>query len=44
MLSLAEARRRKPQIDWKAEDVAQPVFTGVQVLDNYPLEDLGSLH
>ena len=40
MLSLGEARKRRTPIDWKAEDVAQPEFTGVRVLNNYPLEEL----
>jgi 5-methyltetrahydrofolate--homocysteine methyltransferase len=40
MLSLEEARRRRVPIEWKAEDIARPSFTGVRVVDNYPLEEL----
>ena len=40
MLSLAEARKRRTMLHWKAEDVSQPEFTGVRVLNNYPLEEL----
>jgi 5-methyltetrahydrofolate--homocysteine methyltransferase len=40
MLSLAQARKRHAPIDWKAADVAAPEFTGVRVLNNYPLEEL----
>ncbi len=40
MLTLAEARKRKAQIEWKADDISAPEFTGVRVLDNYPLSEL----
>jgi 5-methyltetrahydrofolate--homocysteine methyltransferase len=40
MLSLAEARTKALKIDWRQEDIATPEFTGIRVLDNYPLEDL----
>ena len=40
MLSLSEARKRRTMIDWKPEDIAQPEFAGVRVLNNYPLEEL----
>ena len=37
---LAEARRRRTPIDWRAEDLAHPSFTGVRVLDSFPLGTL----
>ncbi len=40
MLSIAEARRRRTPIEWRDEDIAKPSFTGVRILDNYPLEEL----
>jgi 5-methyltetrahydrofolate--homocysteine methyltransferase len=40
LTSLAEARRR-PAIDtWREDDIAQPVFTGSKVLDDFPLAKL----
>jgi 5-methyltetrahydrofolate--homocysteine methyltransferase len=40
MVSLAEARARRTRIAWKAEDLATPAFTGVRVLDDFPLAEL----
>jgi 5-methyltetrahydrofolate--homocysteine methyltransferase len=40
MTSLAEARTRRTPIDWRAEDIPAPAFTGVRVLDNFPLATL----
>jgi 5-methyltetrahydrofolate--homocysteine methyltransferase len=40
MVSLAEARSRRTPITWRAEDIATPSFTGVRVLDNFPLGQL----
>jgi 5-methyltetrahydrofolate--homocysteine methyltransferase len=40
MVSLAQARARRTPIDWKAEDIATPSFTGVRVLDDFPLAEL----
>ncbi|GAB4462132.1 MAG: methionine synthase [Armatimonadaceae bacterium] len=40
MLSLADARANRTEIEWKAEDIAVPEFTGTKVLDDYPLEIL----
>jgi 5-methyltetrahydrofolate--homocysteine methyltransferase len=34
------ARARRTPIEWRAEDISQPSFTGVRVLDNFPLETL----
>ena len=40
LLSITEARERRFQIDWKAADIATPNFTGIRVLDNFPLEEI----
>jgi 5-methyltetrahydrofolate--homocysteine methyltransferase len=40
MVSLAEARARHTPIEWRAEDVSAPEFTGVRLLDNFPLATL----
>ncbi len=40
MVSLAEARARRTPIEWQSEDIATPSFTGVRVLDNFPLAEL----
>jgi 5-methyltetrahydrofolate--homocysteine methyltransferase len=37
---LATARTRRTPIEWRAEDLAVPAFTGVRVLDNFPLATL----
>ncbi|HEY2468055.1 MAG TPA: methionine synthase [Terracidiphilus sp.] len=37
---LAEARARRTPIEWRSEDVAVPAFTGVRVLDDFPLATL----
>src|SRR5438445_3463903 len=34
---LATARSRRTPIEWRAEDLPVPAFTGVRVLDNFPL-------
>ncbi|RNI29865.1 methionine synthase [Rufibacter immobilis] len=39
-LPIAEARANKLPIEWKAEDVYTPAKTGVQVFQNFPLEEL----
>ncbi|MBC3538919.1 methionine synthase [Rufibacter sediminis] len=39
-LPLPQARANKLPIDWKAEDVYTPAKTGVQVFQNFPLEEL----
>jgi 5-methyltetrahydrofolate--homocysteine methyltransferase len=36
----AEAVRRRPAIEWRAEDVPQPAFTGRRVLDDVPLAEI----
>jgi 5-methyltetrahydrofolate--homocysteine methyltransferase len=40
MVSLEEARRRRTPIVWRAEDIPLPEFTGVRVLDDFPLATL----
>jgi 5-methyltetrahydrofolate--homocysteine methyltransferase len=39
-VSLEIARTRRTPIDWRAEDIPRPEFTGVRVLDNFPLATL----
>jgi 5-methyltetrahydrofolate--homocysteine methyltransferase len=39
-VSLEAARARRTPIEWRAEDLPQPSFTGVRVLDNFPLATL----
>ena len=39
-VSLATARTRRTPIQWRAEDIAKPSFTGVRGLDNFPLATL----
>ncbi len=40
LLALEEARRRRPAIAWRPEDVARPEFLGARALDPFPLEEL----
>jgi 5-methyltetrahydrofolate--homocysteine methyltransferase len=40
LLSLAEARERKIPIDWRAADIPKPAFTGLRVLDSFPLGEI----
>ncbi len=37
VVPLAEARARRTPIEWRAEDLATPSFTGVRTLDDFPL-------
>jgi 5-methyltetrahydrofolate--homocysteine methyltransferase len=39
-VSLAEARSRRTPIEWRTEDIPQPAFTGVRVLNEFPLATL----
>jgi 5-methyltetrahydrofolate--homocysteine methyltransferase len=39
-VSLETARKRRTQIEWRAEDLPAPEFTGVRVLDDFPLATL----
>ena len=40
VVSIKEARSRRTPIVWRAEDLPSPSFTGVRVLDNFPLATL----
>jgi 5-methyltetrahydrofolate--homocysteine methyltransferase len=40
VVTLEEARRRRTPMVWRAEDIPAPSFTGVRVLDNFPLATL----
>jgi 5-methyltetrahydrofolate--homocysteine methyltransferase len=40
VVSLDEARKRRTPIEWRSEDLPTPEFTGVRVLDNFPLSTL----
>jgi 5-methyltetrahydrofolate--homocysteine methyltransferase len=40
MVSLEEARKRKVQIEWKAEDIPAPTIRGVNIHVDQPLETL----
>jgi 5-methyltetrahydrofolate--homocysteine methyltransferase len=40
VVPLETARARRTSIEWRAEDVPTPAFTGVHVLDNFPLATL----
>ncbi|MBA3553427.1 MAG: methionine synthase [Gemmatimonadales bacterium] len=37
---IADARRNRLAIDWSARPAPTPCFTGIRVLDDYPLEEL----
>ncbi|MDR3750532.1 MAG: methionine synthase [Terracidiphilus sp.] len=40
VLPLETARARRTRIEWRAEDLPVPEFTGIHVLDNFPLATL----
>jgi 5-methyltetrahydrofolate--homocysteine methyltransferase len=40
VVAIETARKRRTPIEWRAEDIPTPAFTGVRVLDNFPLEML----
>jgi 5-methyltetrahydrofolate--homocysteine methyltransferase len=40
VVSLETARSRRTPIEWRTEDIPSPSFTGVRVLDNFPLAEL----
>jgi 5-methyltetrahydrofolate--homocysteine methyltransferase len=40
MVSIEEARKRRAPITWRAEDIPLPTFTGVHVLEDFPLATL----
>jgi 5-methyltetrahydrofolate--homocysteine methyltransferase len=40
LIPLAEARTHRTAIEWRVEDISQPEFTGVRVLEDFPLATL----
>ena len=40
VISIEAARARRTPIQWRSEDLPTPAFTGVRVLDNFPLATL----
>jgi len=40
LVSLEAARKNRTPIEWRAEDIAVPEFTGVRVLEDFPLATL----
>ena len=40
VISLEIARSRRTPIEWRADDIPKPAFTGLRVLDNFPLATL----
>jgi len=40
LVPLETARQRRTPIEWRTEDLPQPAFLGVRVLDNFPLATL----
>jgi 5-methyltetrahydrofolate--homocysteine methyltransferase len=40
VIPLEAARKRRTPIEWRTDDLAVPEFTGVRVLDDFPLETL----
>ncbi|MGD0162304.1 MAG: methionine synthase [Candidatus Sulfotelmatobacter sp.] len=40
VISIEAARARRTPIQWRSEDLPKPAFTGVRVLDNFPLSTL----
>jgi 5-methyltetrahydrofolate--homocysteine methyltransferase len=40
LVPIEEARARRTPIEWRSEDIPAPSFTGIRVLDNFPLATL----
>ena len=40
VISIEAARKRRTPIEWRSEDLPKPAFSGVRVLDNFPLATL----
>jgi 5-methyltetrahydrofolate--homocysteine methyltransferase len=40
LLPLTQARNRRLSLDWKAADIPTPSFTGIRVLDEFPLDQI----
>jgi 5-methyltetrahydrofolate--homocysteine methyltransferase len=43
LLTIEEARARKPRLDWKRTDVPRPAFTGVRALDRFSLQEIARM-
>jgi 5-methyltetrahydrofolate--homocysteine methyltransferase len=43
LVPIEKARARRTPIEWRAEDVAVPEFTGVRMLDDFPIAELREL-
>lgn len=41
-ISVAEARKNKVAIDWKATKIVKPSYLGVRYFDNYPLSEIAN--
>jgi 5-methyltetrahydrofolate--homocysteine methyltransferase len=39
-IPIEQARTRKTSIEWRADDIPTPVFTGVRTIDSFPLKTL----
>jgi 5-methyltetrahydrofolate--homocysteine methyltransferase len=39
-ITLEEARKNHLGIDWNMENIVAPNFTGIKILDNYPLQEI----
>ncbi len=44
LVPLEAARANRTPIEWRAEDIARPEFTGVRVLDDFPARDAARIH
>ena len=40
LIPLEEARAKRTPIEWRADDIAQPEFTGVRTLEDFPIATL----
>jgi 5-methyltetrahydrofolate--homocysteine methyltransferase len=40
LVAIEQARARRTPIEWRAEDIPTPEFTGIRALDNFPLATL----
>jgi 5-methyltetrahydrofolate--homocysteine methyltransferase len=40
LLTLTQARDRKPLLDWRSVDISKPSFTGIRALDEFPLDEI----
>ncbi|MGB8355000.1 MAG: methionine synthase [Chthoniobacteraceae bacterium] len=40
LITLEESRKNRTSIEWRAEDIPQPEFTGMRVLNDFPLATL----